>query len=156
MIDSHCHLNFNNIKEDIDNIILKAKKNKVSSILSINTHPNEFNEHMKIIDKYKNIYISYGLHPQEINSNTKFTLNDIFLNINHPKVIGLGETGLDFYHSKEFKKKQYEIFEIHIEGSIKYSLPLIIHQRNSENEIIDVIKNYQKDHKLSIVFHCFS
>jgi len=156
VIDSHCHLNFKNIKEDIQNIIFKAKNNNVTSILSINTNPIEFDEHIKIINQYKNIYISYGLHPQEIESNSKFSLNDILLNINHPKVIGLGETGLDFYHSTEFKKKQYEIFEIHIEGSIESSLPLIIHQRNSENEIIEVIKYYQKNHNLSIVFHCFS
>ena len=140
MIDSHCHLNFKNIKEDIQNIIFKAKNNNVTSILSINTNPIEFDEHIKIINQYKNIYISYGLHPQEIESNSKFSLNDILLNINHPKVIGLGETGLDFYHSTEFKKKQYEIFEIHIEGSIESSLPLIIHQRNSEKEIIEAVK----------------
>ena len=86
----------------------------------------------------------------------KFEVEQILLNCKNKKVIGIGETGLDFYHSTEFKKKQYEIFENHIEASITSKLPLIIHQRNSENEIIEVIKSYLNSYDLSIVFHCFT
>tara|TARA_B110000116_G_C16792651_1_gene564689 strand:+ start:1319 stop:2107 length:789 start_codon:yes stop_codon:yes gene_type:complete len=156
VIDSHCHLNFDSLRDDFPNIILRAKKNNITSILSINTHPKDFNAHLDLIDKYKGIYISYGMHPEEIKQDSKFSLDSVFKFCKNSKVIGLGETGLDFYHSIEFKQKQYEIFEKHIEASIITSLPLIIHQRNSETEIMKILTKYQKKHNLSVVFHCFT
>ena len=155
MIDSHCHLYFESIKKDFKNIILRAKLNKITSILTINTNPDEFSEHLNLICDFKNIYISYGLHPEEIKEHSLLNFEDLLLNCNNPKVIGLGETGLDFFHTIENKSKQYEIFETHIEASIKTSLPLIIHQRNSENEIINLLSKY-KNKNLSVVFHCFT
>ena len=156
MIDSHCHLNFKSLEDDLGNLILRAKKNNVTSILSINTNPINFEDHLNLINEYKNIYISYGLHPEEVKENSIFPINELKEIIKKPKVIGIGETGLDFYHSTENKFKQHEVFEAHIEASISYSLPLIIHQRNSENEIIEVLKKFQKNNNLSIVFHCFT
>ena len=156
MIDSHCHLNFKSLKDDFNNIICRAKKNNITSILSINTNPINFYDHLNLINKYKNIYISYGLHPEEVKENSIFPINELEKIIKNPKVIGIGETGLDFYHSTENKFKQYDIFEAHIEASINYSIPLIIHQRNSEIEIIEVLKKFQKKYNLSVVFHCFT
>ena len=156
MIDSHCHLNFPSLKEKFDQIISNSIDNNVNAILTINTDPKDFKNHLSLIEKYKSIFISYGLHPDGINNETKLNKNDIILNCKNDKVIGIGETGLDFYHSTKFKKKQYEIFESHIEASIESRLPIIIHQRNSENEIIDILKSYLKNHKLSLVFHCFT
>ena len=72
MIDSHCHLNYSTIKDNIDNIILNAKNNNITSILSINTNPKYFIDHLKIIENYKNIFISYGLHPEEIKNDSLF------------------------------------------------------------------------------------
>ena len=156
MIDSHCHLNFPSIKKNINEIIINSQKNKINTILSINTNPDEFDDHLNLINNYEFVYISYGLHPENVKDKIKFEVEQILLNCQNKKVIGIGETGLDFYHSTEFKKKQYEIFENHIEASITSKLPLIIHQRNSENEIIEVIKSYLNSYDLSIVFHCFT
>ena len=155
MIDSHCHLDFPKLKNNFDTIIKNSKKNNISNILTINTDPNKFNDHLALIENHNNIYISYGLHPDYIDNKTIFSTDKILSLCNHPKVIGIGETGLDFYHSSQFIIKQKEIFENHIISSIQSKLPLIIHQRNSENEIIDVLQNY-KDKNLSVVFHCFT
>ena len=156
MIDSHCHLNFDSLKDNIDNVINNAKKNNITSLLSINTDPNEFDSHLNLISKYKSIYISYGLHPESV-SETNFISKDLIIKkCENEKIIGIGETGLDFYHSDKFKSLQYESFEEHIEASIATNLPLIIHQRNSENEIINVLKKYQKKNPLKVVFHCFT
>tara|TARA_B100001250_G_C19780092_1_gene781475 strand:+ start:790 stop:1575 length:786 start_codon:yes stop_codon:yes gene_type:complete len=156
VIDSHCHLNFKSIRDNFTNVINNAKNNKLTSILTINTNPSEFYEHLDLIKSYNYIYISYGLHPQEVKKNTVFELHHILSETDNPKVIGIGETGLDFYHSKDSANKQYEIFETHIQASIKTSLPLIIHQRNSEKEIMEVLKKYQSKTNLSVVFHCFT
>ena len=155
MIDSHCHLNFSTIKADIKNVIKRSKSSGVTKLLTINTNPNEFDDHFNLIKEYENIYIAYGIHPEEVKDNSYLSFDDIENKINNPRVIGIGETGLDFFHSIEFKKKQYDIFESHIKASKEFELPLIIHQRNSEKEIIEVLKKYKNDN-LKIVFHCFT
>ena len=155
MIDSHCHLNFDSLSKDISNVIKRCKENGILKILSINTKPDEFINHLELIRDYENIYISYGIHPEEVNKDSNLSLIDIEKNIHNSKLIALGETGLDFYHSTKYKKKQFEIFESHIEASKIFDLPIIIHQRNSENEIIEVLDKYKKNN-LKVVFHCFT
>jgi len=155
VIDSHCHLNFENLSKDLPNIIKRCKENTVTHLLSINTNPEYFINHLDLIKNYNNIYISYGIHPEEIKNDSYLSLIEIENNINNPKLIALGETGLDFYHSIQYKKKQIEIFEDHIEASKLFDLPIIIHQRNSEEDIIKVLDKYKNDN-LKIVFHCFT
>ena len=155
MIDSHCHLNFSKLSENINDIISKSKKNNVTSILSINTNPDDFEDHLNLIKNYNSIYLSYGLHPNEV-----YSLNQINSKIfdkycKHSKVIGIGETGIDLYNKEKYLKEQSHVFETHIDASIKHSLPLIIHQRNSEEEIINILKNF-KANNLKLVFHCFT
>ena len=156
MIDSHCHLNFESIKNNFLTVIDNAKNNKITSILSINTDPDEFDDHYNLIKNYNSIFLSYGLHPEKVTNIKSISKNLIAQYSKIDKVIGIGETGLDFYHSTEYKKEQYSVFEEHIEASIKTKLPLIIHQRNSENEIMEILDYYQKNDNLKVVFHCFT
>ena len=155
MIDSHCHLNFKELSQNIENIIKNSKQNNITSILSINTKPEDFEEHLNLIKNYDSIYISYGLHPSDVNTFNQISLQNFDRICTNKKVIGIGETGIDLYNNYEYVKEQRQVFETHIESSIKNDLPLIIHQRNSENEIIDILKNY-KSNNLKIVFHCFT
>ena len=155
MIDSHCHLNFESLSQDISNIIKRCYENGVTHLLSINTSPKDFENHWDLIKDYNNIYISYGIHPENVDNESKLSLIEIEKVIANPKLIAFGETGLDFYRSIQYKQKQIEIFEAHIEASKIYNLPLIIHQRNSEEEIVKVLKKFKNDN-LKIVFHCFT
>ena len=156
MIDSHCHLNFDNLSKDFSSIIKRAKENNITAILSINTNPDEFESHYQLIKKHQSLFISYGLHPANVNSFNIPSINSLKYYCEYEQVIGIGETGLDFYRSTEHKSEQYQSFENHIECSYETNLPLIIHQRNSEKEIIDVLNNYQKSKPLKVVFHCFT
>ena len=133
----------------------RCNENGVTHLLSINTNPKDFVTHMDLIRDFNNIYISYGIHPEGINNDTILSHKEIEKIIENPKLIALGETGLDFYHSIKYKKKQIEVFEAHIEASKIYDLPVIIHQRNSEEEIIKVLNKFKNDN-LKIVFHCFT
>ena len=156
MIDSHCHLNFESIKNNFLTIVDNAKKNNITSILSINTDPYQFDDHYNLIKDYKSIFLSYGLHPEHV-TNTKLISKKLISEYSKiDKVIAIGETGLDFYHSKKYKKEQYKAFEEHIESSIETNLPLIIHQRSSENEIIEILDSFHKNKDLKVVFHCFT
>ena len=133
----------------------RCKENNITHLLSINTKPQDFINHLNLIKAYNNIYISYGIHPQEINNESYLSPIEIEKNIQNLKLIALGETGLDFYHSIKYKKKQIEVFEAHIEASKIYDLPIIIHQRDSEEEIIKILNKFKNDN-LKIVFHCFT
>ena len=155
MIDSHCHLNFESLSKDLPNIIERCNENGVTHLLSINTNPKDFDNHLNLISDFKNIYISYGIHPEGIDNETNLSYKELDKIIENPKLIALGETGLDFYHSIKYKEKQIEIFESHIEASKIYDLPIIIHQRDSEEEIIEVLNKFKHD-DLKIVFHCFT
>jgi len=141
VIDSHCHLNFESLSKDISNIVKRCYENDVTHLLSINTRPKDFKSHLDLIKDYKNIYISYGIHPEDIDYESKLSFIEIEKVIENHKLIAFGETGLDFYRSIQYKQKQIEIFEAHIEASKIYNLPIIIHQRNSEEEIIKVLNN---------------
>ena len=155
MIDSHCHLNFESLSNDLPNIMARCNENGVTHLLSINTNPKDFQTHLDLISDFNNIFISYGIHPEGINNDTIFSFEEIEKVIKNPRLIAFGETGLDFYHSIEYKNKQFEIFEAHIEASKIYDIPLIIHQRNSEEEIIEVLNKFKNDN-LKLVFHCFT
>ena len=155
MIDSHCHLNFESLSNDLPNIMARCNENGVTHLLSINTNPKDFETHMDLIRDFNNIYISYGIHPEGINNQTILSYKEIEKIIENPKLIALGETGLDFYHSIKYKEKQIEVFEAHIEASKIYDLPIIIHQRDSEEEIIKILNKFKNDN-LKIVFHCFT
>ena len=125
MIDSHCHLNFDTLCLNIDSLITKAINNNIKSILSINTDPNNFEDHYAMIKKFKSIFISYGLHPEYVSSKKTINTKDIINNCSKNLVIAIGETGLDFYHSTTYKNQQYDVFEKHIEAS--YETKLRIH-----------------------------
>ena len=140
MIDSHCHLYFNNIANNIEKIIENSKKNNVTSLLSINTNPINFIQHYNLVKNFSGIYLSYGLHPCEIQNFDQLSNLEFDKYCNNPIVVGIGETGIDLFHSKNYLKEQIKCFELHIEASINHSLPLIIHQRNSEMEIIEILK----------------
>ena len=156
MIDSHCHLNFDSMTKDFKSLIKRARKNGITAILSINTKPEEFESHYKLISNHKSLFISYGLHPDNVNTHNVPSITELKSFCEDELVIGIGETGLDFYYSLDHKKEQYKSFENHIECSYETNLPLIIHQRNSEKEIMEVLYHYQKRKPLNIVFHCFT
>tara|TARA_Y100000590_G_C15721911_1_gene1013809 strand:- start:2439 stop:3236 length:798 start_codon:yes stop_codon:yes gene_type:complete len=155
LIDSHCHLFFDSIKNNISEVISNAKKNNVTGILSINTKKEDFDSHYKLIEKYKSIFISYGEHPENINNHNIISAKEIISLCSLEKIIGIGETGIDLFYSKDNFGAQLKSFENHIEASIKTNIPLIIHQRNSETEIIDILSNFKNDN-LKLVMHCFT
>ena len=101
---------------------------------------------------YQSIFISFGQHPEYVNNNNIVTAKDIVSISKNNNVIGIGETGIDLYHSTEHIKSQYKSFENHIEACLETNLPLIVHQRNSEKEIIDILSNYKNNYSNTIFY----
>lgn len=156
LIDSHAHLDFKNLSINLKKIVFNANEKNISSILSINTKINEFQNLYNLIKNYKSIWCSIGEHPCNINNNNVPTIEKILKHTDNNKVIAIGETGLDFYHSTDFKSYQYESLLNHIEASYISNLPIIIHQRNSENELLEYLIKENKNKKLKVLMHCFT
>ena len=155
MIDSHCHLDHEQLFGDLSNIIQRSKDVGIKKLLTISTTPESFERIKEIIKIDEMIYGTIGIHPHEC-GNYQFTSEYIVENLNeNPRIVGIGETGLDFFYNNSEKEKQVLSFEQHIEASIITNTPLIIHSRNAENETFDVLNSY-KNKDLKILMHCFT
>ena len=155
MIDSHCHLDYEPLLNNLDEVIQRSKHIGIKKILTICTTLNSFIKIKDIVNRDKIIFGTYGIHPHEVKDN-KVDTNTIINEINNNnKIIGIGETGLDFFYNHSEKSDQIKSLEVHIEAAIKLKIPLIIHCRNAENEILNVFNNYRNE-KLKILMHCYT
>ena len=155
MIDSHCHLDHEPLLSDLDNVIQRSKDIGIKKILTISTSIESFLRVKKIIDKDDMIYGTIGIHPHESDKNeinAEFIINNLKEN---KKIIGIGETGLDFFYDNSDREKQIKSFKIHIEAALKSNIPLIIHSRNAEEKTFEIL-NEHKDDNLKILMHCFT
>ena len=155
MIDSHCHLDHEPLLSDLSNIIKRSKDVGIKKLLTISTTLESFERIKKIITTDEMIYGTIGIHPHECEGNpikSDYIVENLKKN---SKIIGIGETGLDFFYNNSAKDKQIFSFEQHIEASIKTNVPLIIHSRYAEEETFDILNNY-KDKNLKILMHCFT
>jgi len=155
MIDSHCHLDHEPLLNNLDDIILRAKEVGVKKLLTICTTLESFEKIKDIVLRDAIIYGTFGIHPHEA-KNDKISSDLIVNEINkNKKIIGIGETGLDFYYNHSDKSDQIISLEQHIEASIKLNIPLIVHSRNAENETFEILNRY-RNNSLKILMHCFT
>lgn len=155
MIDSHCHLDHEPLLSDLTNVILRSKNIGIKKLLTISTSFESFSRIKDIVKIDEIIYGTIGIHPHE-SSKDIITSSEIIKNLKeNDKIIGIGETGLDFYYNNSEKEKQISSFVEHIEASIKTNKPLIVHSRDAEKETFDILNEY-KNEKLKILMHCFT
>ena len=155
MIDSHCHLDHEPLISDLENVIQRSKDVGIEKLLTISTSIESFSRVKELVHKDEIIYGTIGIHPHETNKeivNSEFIEKSLKEN---DKIIGIGETGLDFFYNNSDKDKQIDSFKIHIDAAIKTNVPLIIHSREAEEETFDILNDY-KDQNLKILMHCFT
>ena len=155
MIDSHCHLDREPLISNLNQVLTRAKDVGLEKLLTICTTSSGYNNVLDIVSKDPMIYGTFGIHPHET-KNYLIEKDEIVKKVRmNSKIIGVGETGLDFYYNNSDKDTQLKSFQNHIEAAIDLNIPLIIHSRNAENETYDILKkNYQKN--LKILMHCFT
>ena len=155
--DSHCHLDYPNLYNELDDVVNRAIKNDVKLLLTICTTVESFKRIKLIVDKYKNIYGTFGIHPHETKNFKNMTDALIIRYKNESKkIIGIGETGLDYYYNHSDKNIQKKIFAQHIEAAKELDIPLIVHSRDAEIDTFDILKSYMKNSKLKTIIHCFT
>lgn len=150
MIDTHCHLN-KKYYDDVSKVI----KNMENNIMIVSTGEIDDLEEVISLTEHENIYATIGIHPEFADDYNDDNLNQIEKFLSHPKVVGLGEVGLDYHYTKENKDKQKELFIKQIELANKYHKTLVIHTRDAIENTYNILKKYKKE-DINVVLHCYS
>mgnify|MGYP001239556874 CR=1 FL=1 len=157
IIDSHCHLDYEPLNSNLEKVLIRASGVGVKYFLTICTKEESFEKILIILKKYKNIFGTYGIHPHETKSYDSLTIEGIKKKVlSDKKIIGIGETGLDFYYNHSDKISQKKCFIKHINACHETNKTLIVHTRAAEKETLDILSNENKDKKLKILMHCFT
>ncbi|MDD2574874.1 MAG: TatD family hydrolase [Acholeplasmataceae bacterium] len=152
MIDTHTHINTVPLLSDIDNIVSRANKNNVLHMIAVGMNKKANQQGILLSEKYPCIYAAIGLHPSDVNDE-QLDIEQLEQQAKHNKVVAIGEIGIDLYWVKDNFVLQKEVFIKQIELALSVDLPVIIHSRNSANEIYDIVENYPS---LRGVMHCYS
>ncbi len=156
MIDSHCHLDHSPLYENLDEIVGRAEFTGIRFLLTISTSLKSFEKVKTIISKYKNIYGTLGIHPHVTKDHASVDKKKILeLRGRNKKIIGIGETGLDFYYENSDKLIQKKIFIEHIKAGIDLDLPIIVHSRNAEIDTFNILNDFSSQNP-KILMHCFT
>lgn len=147
LIDTHCHLEKKEY-DDLDSIIKKMDGYMIASGYNDETNL----EVIELVNKYDNVYGVIGIHPEEVDNVTNDSFIIIEDNINNPKILGIGEIGLDYYYVKDNKDKQIELFKKQIEIADAYNKPIVVHSRDAAQDTYNILKNV----KVKCDIHCFS
>ena len=153
IIDSHCHLTYEPMSNALNETIDRANKDGIKYILTISTEDKSFGQILRIVNDYKSVYGTYGIHPHEAKSHQHIKSVDIINKVNqNKKIIGIGETGLDFYYNHSEKKDQIFSFEEHILAAQEKNLPLIVHTRSAEKETLQILEKHSKKKRLKSLY----
>ncbi len=155
LIDSHCHLNYPELA-DTAAVVARAKEAGVGLMQTISTQRSDFAQVKALADAYPEIYCSIGIHPHEAEPHEDISEAELLAEANHPKVIGIGETGLDYYYEHSPKKAQQELFKRHIRVGRQLDLPVIIHSREADEDTVAILQEAYAEGPFRILIHCFS
>ena len=153
LVDSHCHLDFSDFATEREAIIARARSAEVETMLTICTRLDEFEGERAIAESDDDIWCSVGVHPHEAKDHTNLVAQDLAALAAHPKVIGIGETGLDFHYDLSPRDIQERVFRTHVATSRETGLPLIIHAREADDEVARIL---DEEKPRPGVMHCFS
>ena len=156
LVDSHCHLNYPGLAEDLPQVLDRAAAAGVSHMLCICSRIGEFDAIRAIAEAHDHIYCSVGVHPHDSGKEDPVTLDQLLSRAGHPKVIGIGETGLDFYYDNSPRDIQEANFRVHIEAARQTGLPLIVHSRAADAKTIEILAIEAEKGPFPGLIHCFA
>jgi TatD DNase family protein len=153
LTDSHCHLFYDEIFQDIDNVLIRSKNLGVNRFICVGTNINDSLLSLDISKKYENVYCSAGIHPHDSQNVDKDYIQQIELMMNSNKMIAVGEIGLDYFRNISSKKSQIKVFNELLQLADKIDKPVIFHNRDADEDIIEILSSYPN---VTGVSHCFS
>jgi TatD DNase family protein len=156
LIDSHCHLDFPQLAADEEGVLARARSAGVGGLLTIGTRLDQFDKVRSIAERHVNVWCSVGVHPHEAKEEGQRAPDRLVEATRHPKVVGIGETGLDFYYEHSPRADQATSFRTHIAAARQSGLPLIVHTRDADRETGDILEEEHAAGAFTGLVHCFS
>lgn len=156
LIDSHCHLNYDGLAERQDEILTAARARGVEGFLNISTRQSEWRAIVATAERNPDVWASIGVHPHEADQHPDLGAAALVEASEHPKVIAVGECGLDYYYDKSDRAAQRERFEAHIEAARATGLPLVVHTRDAEEDTAEILTAAVREGGVTGVLHCFT
>ncbi|MCJ7527425.1 MAG: TatD family hydrolase [Methyloceanibacter sp.] len=156
LIDSHCHLDFPELKGELDAVLDRARAAGVGLMVSISTRVRQFNELRALVDAYDNVFCSVGTHPHNAAEEPDIMVEELVELARHPKVVAIGEAGLDYHYDHSPRDVQKKSFRSHIAASRETGLPLVIHARDADADIARMLEEETRKGAFPFVLHCFT
>jgi TatD DNase family protein len=156
-VDSHCHLDFPDFRDDLPAVVARAREADIARMVTIGTRLPEFSRVLAIAEQFADVYCSVGVHPHNVDEAAEVIHADtLLMHAAHPKVVGIGETGLDFHYRHSAPERQAQSFEAHIAAARECGLPLIVHTRAADAETADILAGASRAGAFRGLLHCFS
>jgi len=156
LVDSHCHLDFPELYSDLEAVMARASNAGIGCMLTICTRVSAMPTVLEIAERYPHVYAAIGIHPHNVEAHGVLSVDEIASWTEHPKVIGIGETGLDYHYDKSPRDMQRESFINHIEASRQTGLPFIVHTRNADADTAAILSDTFAKGSVPGLLHCFS
>ncbi len=156
LIDSHCHLNYPGLVEDEAGVLARAADAGVAAMISISTRESEWQAIVEGAERNAGVWATVGIHPHEADQHPDVDTARLVAAADHPKVVGIGETGLDYFYDKSDRDRQRRSFRAHIAASRASGLPLIVHTRDAEADTVDILSEEMRIGAFPMVVHCFT
>lgn len=155
LVDSHCHLDYPEFA-DLDEIARRAHEAEVGCMLTIGTSMLKFSGVLAVAEARDDIYCTVGVHPHEAGKEAQVTVEGLLEHAKHPKVVGFGETGLDYFYEHSPRDAQKESFRTHIQAAREAQLPVIVHTRDADDDTLEILADEMKNGAFPGLIHCFS
>ena len=156
LVDSHCHLDFPDFEAERDAIIARAKAAGVERMVTISTRVRKFPDILRLAERYEEVYCSVGTHPNNAHEELDVTADELVRLSQHPKVVAIGEAGLDYHYDYAPPEAQRQGFLVHIEAARRTGLPLVIHARSADDDMAAILTEETGKGAFPFILHCFS
>ncbi len=156
LVDSHCHLEYKGLIEDQQGALYRARAAGIGAFLNISTKRNEWEQVVATANREADVFASVGIHPHEADKHKDLTRAELLAATDNPDVIGIGETGLDYYYEHSDRETQQELFRMHIDVAREVQLPVIIHTRDAEEDTLSMLKEEMENGAFPALIHCFT
>ncbi|MBB5073051.1 TatD DNase family protein [Bartonella callosciuri] len=156
LIDTHCHLDFEDFSQDLGGVIQRALDADVKRMITISTHVHKLDKLLAIAQTYDQVFCSVGTHPNNAREEQNITAEELINLSKHPKIVAFGESGLDYHYDYSTPEEQKKVFQEHIIASQETQLPLVIHSRNADSDLEKILREQIKEKAFPFILHCYS
>lgn len=156
LVDSHCHLNYEGLAERRDEVLANARQRGVIGFLNISTRQSEWGDVIAVAQANEDVWATVGVHPHEADAHPDLGSQALVEAARHPRVVAIGECGLDYYYDKSDRSAQRDRFQAHIDAARSTGLPLVVHTRDAEEDTAHMIERAAKEGGITGVLHCFT